>query len=188
EERYVRDLRTTYDAVMVGAGTVRIDDPMLTVRPPHDRARPYIRIVASDREALAPNRRIFEPLAGYARTIVLAPSSRSYRFEALRDVADVVAVDSSGDGPLDLVAAMRALRARGILSVLCEGGPRLAASLLAQGAVDRIYWAIAPRFLGSASALPALYGADLTGFTLKFDRAERVGDDVIISGRPCSAV
>jgi diaminohydroxyphosphoribosylaminopyrimidine deaminase/5-amino-6-(5-phosphoribosylamino)uracil reductase len=187
EERYVRELRTAYDAVMVGAGTVRIDNPMLTVRPPHDRARAYTRIVICDRDTVPPKSRVFDLLAGYARTIVLAPSSRLDRFDELRDVADVVAVDSSGNERLDLTRAVRALRERGILSVLCEGGPQLGASLLAQGVVDRFYWAIAPRFLGTPRAVPALSGADLTGIALEFDRAERIGDDVMISGTPCSA-
>ena len=50
--RRVRELRIAYDAVMVGAGTVRIDDPLLTVRPPHDRLRPYIRVIVCGREAI----------------------------------------------------------------------------------------------------------------------------------------
>ena len=46
---------------------------------------------------------------------------------------------------------MESLRARGIFSVLCEGGPTLGASLLGAGVVDRFYWAIAPRFLSGAA-------------------------------------
>jgi diaminohydroxyphosphoribosylaminopyrimidine deaminase / 5-amino-6-(5-phosphoribosylamino)uracil reductase len=181
EERYVRDLRTAYDAVMVGAGTVRIDDPMLTVRPAHDRARPYVRVVVCDRDTVPPESRVFNSIERYDRTIVLVPRSASARFEALQGVGDVVELDSGGDGRLDLTQAMRALRERGILSVLCEGGPQLGASLIAAGLIDRIYWAIAPRFLGSPHAVPALCGADLTDVALQFDRAERAGPDVIIS-------
>jgi diaminohydroxyphosphoribosylaminopyrimidine deaminase/5-amino-6-(5-phosphoribosylamino)uracil reductase len=183
EERYVRELRTRNDAVMVGAGTIRVDDPLLTVRPPHDRARPYVRIVVCDREPVPARSRVFESLEGYAKTIVLAPHSRLDSFESLRDVAEIVAVESSRGGGLDLTAALRELRKREIISVLCEGGPRLGASLLSAGVVDRIYWAIAPRFLGSPSAVAALSGADLTGVALQFDGAERVGDDVIVSAR-----
>ena len=77
---------------------------------------------------------------------------------------------------------MKALRAHGIFSVLCEGGPRLAASLLSAGVIDRFYWAIAPRLLSADAAVPVLCGADLSNVRLRFDRVESIGDDAIISG------
>ena len=164
EARYVRDLRTRFDAVLVGAATVRIDDPQLTVRPHHDRARPYVRIVARGRQPIPPRSRIFESVDGYDETIVLSPEAGAER--------------------VDLETALPALRARGIYSVLCEGGPRLAAGLLAGRLVDRIYWALAPRFLQRPGAVPALSGCDVSRVGLYFDRVERVGSDVMISGVP----
>jgi diaminohydroxyphosphoribosylaminopyrimidine deaminase/5-amino-6-(5-phosphoribosylamino)uracil reductase len=182
EEGYVRDLRAASDAVMVGAGTIRVDDPQLTVRPPHDRVRPYVRVVAGARNPLDAASRVFASAAGYERTIVLVPATVSERFDGLRSVADVVAIDGPNDTELDLRAAMRALRERDIFSVLCEGGPRLAASMLAAGEVDRIYWAIAPRLLGGTNPVPVLAGATIAGIAVRFDRIERLGPDVMISG------
>lgn len=183
EERYVRELRATYDAVMVGAGTVRVDDPRLTVRPHHDRVLPYARIVAAQSERLPPQSRVFVAEEGYARTIVLVPAARAAAFESLRAVADVVEVGPADALRLDLREALKALYLRGIFSVLCEGGPRLAASLLGKGLVDRVYWAIAPRFLASSSSVPVLSGSDLAA-SLRIDRIERLGPDVLLSGKP----
>jgi diaminohydroxyphosphoribosylaminopyrimidine deaminase / 5-amino-6-(5-phosphoribosylamino)uracil reductase len=183
EERYVRELRITYDAVMVGAGTVRVDDPQLTVRPHHDRARPYFRVVAAQREVPSARSRLFVEEEGYARTILLVPSGRRKAFETLLAVADVIEVGARNALALDLGEAMKALYARGIFSVLCEGGPRLAASLLAHALVDRLYWAIAPRLLAGKDSVPVLSGADLM-VPLRFDRVERLGPDVLISGVP----
>ncbi len=184
EERYVRDLRTRYDAVMVGAGTIRVDDARLTVRPPHDRVRPYVRVVACGGEPLSAQSRVFSAADGYATTIALVPATRLARFETLRSDAEIVEVGTGDGDALDLHAAMRALCERGIFSLLCEGGPRLAASLLAAGLVDRIYWAIAPRFLSGATAVPVLAGSSMTGISVRIDRVERAGDDVILSGVP----
>lgn len=186
EERYVRDLRTAYDAVMVGAGTVRTDDPLLTVRPPHDRERAYARVVVAGEHSLAPSGRIFADQDGYARTIVLVSPAARARHGALDAVAEVVAAGSDGDVSLDLRAALRALRDRGICSVLCEGGPKLAASLLAASLVDRVYWAISPQFLSGNGGVAVLSGAHLAGKRLEFDRVESVGSDLMVSGR-CSA-
>lgn len=187
EERYVRDLRTRYDAVMVGAGTIRIDDPQLTVRPPHDRARPYVRVVACGGEPPSARSRVFSKVAGYAATIALVPAGSGSRFEEIRGVADVVEVRAGDGDALDLPAAMTALREGGIFSVLCEGGPRLAASLLAANVVDRVYWAIAPRFLSGASAVPVLAGRNVGRISIRVDRVERAGGDVIVSGVPNGA-
>jgi diaminohydroxyphosphoribosylaminopyrimidine deaminase/5-amino-6-(5-phosphoribosylamino)uracil reductase len=175
---YVRELRAACDAVLVGAGTVRIDDPLLTVRPPRSRRRPYVRVVACERDPVSRDRAIFAPLEGYARTIVLAPAGARARFAELEAVADVA---FCGEGErLDLGLALAALRERGIASVLCEGGPTLAQHLLEGGFVDRVDWLVAPALLGGPEAVAALAGGP-GGVTLRFDRVERLGPDVLLS-------
>jgi diaminohydroxyphosphoribosylaminopyrimidine deaminase/5-amino-6-(5-phosphoribosylamino)uracil reductase len=167
---YVRDLRAAHDAVMVGAGTVRVDDPLLTVRPPRKRLRPYVRIVVEGREPIPPRSRVLAPVAGYAPTIVLS---------------------AEGDGELDLDAAMDELYRQGIRSILCEGGPVLATALIERDLVDRFYWAIAPVMLGP-QGVPALSPTSpvTNGRALLFDTIERFDNDVMLSGKfaPCSAV
>jgi diaminohydroxyphosphoribosylaminopyrimidine deaminase / 5-amino-6-(5-phosphoribosylamino)uracil reductase len=181
---YVRELRIVHDAVMVGAGTVRIDDPQLTVRPPHARRRPYLRVVACESGALPRDRRVFTPEEGYRRTIVLAPAGARDRFADLNGVAEVLFVGAPGAQRLDLVQAMKELRARDVTSILCEGGPRLAAALVTNRQVERLYWAIAPVLLGNERAVPALAGSARAalGARVTFDRIETVGPDVMLSG------
>jgi diaminohydroxyphosphoribosylaminopyrimidine deaminase/5-amino-6-(5-phosphoribosylamino)uracil reductase len=179
---FVRSLRIAYDAVMVGAGTVAVDDPQLTVRPPRDRLRPYVRVVVCEREGVSPRSRIFAREAGYARTIVLAPSAVAETLNELREVAEVVAVAPPDSRRLDLPQALEALRARGVFSVVCEGGPTLAGRLIAARQADRFYWLIAPLLLRGETSVPVLAGAELRGRRLRFDRSERIGDDLLVSG------
>lgn len=186
----VRDLRFEHDAVMVGAGTIRIDDAALTVRPHRTRRKPYVRVVVCETDAVPAASRVFAapetaPAGAYARTIVLAPGGRRDRFAALEPIADVVYPGVPDATLLDLGAALRALRERGIATVLCEGGPTLAGRLLERRLVQRIMWFIAPRFLQTPQAVPVLAGADLTRAAdgWRFDRVERVGEDMLVSAR-----
>ncbi len=178
---YVRELRATHDAVLVGAGTVRIDDPQLSVRPPRARRRPYVRAVACGDAPIPRNRALFAPLDGYAPTIVLAPAGQRETFAPLEKFADVAYVGEPSARKLDLRLALENLRARGIASVLCEGGPTLAGCLLEAGLVDRIDWLLAPALLGGPEAVPAL--ALGSGTTLRFQRVVRLGPDVLLSAR-----
>jgi diaminohydroxyphosphoribosylaminopyrimidine deaminase / 5-amino-6-(5-phosphoribosylamino)uracil reductase len=183
----VRELRIEHDAVMVGAGTIRIDDPQLTVRPHATRRKPYARVVACETDTIAPSSRVLAPPPGappdaYRRTIVLAPRGARAKFAALENLAEVVYVGDEAAIRLDLAAALVALREREITTVLCEGGPTLAGRLLAAGLVQRVVWLVAPTFLRTESAVPALSGADLAGANgWRFDRIERVGDDMLLS-------
>lgn len=188
--RYVHELRADHDAVMVGAGTVRVDDPLLTVRPHRTRRKPYARVVVCETAAVPPASRVFAapadaPPDAYRRTIVLAPAGLAAAFAGLGDVAQTVFVGAADERELDLRGALVALRAQGIASVLCEGGPTLAGRLLARGLVERIVWIVAPTFLGGAGAVPVLAGADLAGLAngWTFDRVERLGDDVMVTAR-----
>jgi diaminohydroxyphosphoribosylaminopyrimidine deaminase / 5-amino-6-(5-phosphoribosylamino)uracil reductase len=180
---YVRELRIEHDAVAVGAGTVRVDNPQLTVRPAHHRLREYVRVVACETDAVDPASAVFASEAGYGKTIVLAPAGASARFTELHGVGDVILVGARNEMDLDMDAAFRALRDRGINSVLCEGGPTMAGHLLAKGLVDRFHWLIAPRLLGSESAVPVVTAGalgDVRG--LRFDRVEQLGRDMLVSG------
>ena len=180
---FVRELRIAHDAVAVGAGTVRVDNPRLTVRPPHHRLLPYRRVVLCENDAVDPKSVIFTPIEGYARTVVAAPAGARERFADLERVADVLYVGSMDSTQLDLEQTLRDLRQMGICSLLCEGGPTLAAGLFERGLVDRFYGLVAPRFLRSPHAVPVLSRGSLPQVRgLRFDRVERVGPDLLVSG------
>ena len=186
----VYDLRAEHDAVMVGAGTVRIDDPLLTIRPHRTRMKPYARVIVCETAPVSRASNVFAPPAdapegSYRPTIVIAPSGLRTEFATLGDVCEVVYAGESDARELDLSAAMIALRGAGVTTVLCEGGPTLAGRLIAAGLVERIVWFVAPVLLRTRDAVSVLAGADLstmaTGWT--FDEVERVGDDLMITAR-----
>jgi riboflavin biosynthesis pyrimidine reductase len=160
------------------------------------RHKLYRRVVACETDPIPLTARVLAapadaPADAYAKTIVLAPAGARARFAALEATADVVYAGEPAAQHLDLRAALEALRARGIDTVFCEGGPTLAGRLIAAGLVQRAIWLVAPRFLQTPDAVPVLAGADLATLRngWRFDRVERLGDDLLLSGRidTCSA-
>ncbi|MAM61011.1 bifunctional diaminohydroxyphosphoribosylaminopyrimidine deaminase/5-amino-6-(5-phosphoribosylamino)uracil reductase RibD [Maritimibacter sp. UBA3975] len=152
--RHVHALRMTHDAVMVGAGTARADDPTLTVRDLGAAHQP-VRVVLS--------RHLDIPLTGkLARTARDVPLWLVHGDRAPRDV--VSAWEGLGarcfevpvvQGQVDAGAALDALGAAGLTRVFCEGGGGLAASLLADGLVDEFVGFTAGLALG-AEGRPSL--------------------------------
>jgi diaminohydroxyphosphoribosylaminopyrimidine deaminase/5-amino-6-(5-phosphoribosylamino)uracil reductase len=179
---FVRELRIAHDATAVGAGTVRVDNPQLTVRPTHKRLREYVRVVICESAPVDSGSAVFKTENGYAKTIVLAPAGLRDRFAPLEKAADVLYSGKEGSDRLNLAAALRALRERGITSLLCEGGPTVAGHLLTDGLVDRFHWIVAPRFLRGPSSVAAFTTTALANARLQIDRVEQLGADALISG------
>ena len=180
---YVRDLRIDHDAVAVGAGTVRVDDPQLTVRPAHPRMRDYVRVVFCETQPVDPGSRVFAAHQHYAKTIVAAPGGAREAFAPLERVADLIFTGDRSSAQLDIAQALAALYDRGINSLLCEGGPTMAGHLLRLKLVDRLAWLVAPRFLRSASAVPVVAGGELNGVRgLRIAAVERLGEDLLLTG------
>lgn len=149
-------LRAVTDAVVVGAGTVR-GEGYGPVRPRPDgqawraargrEAAPALVVVSRSLD-LDPGDRVF---SGDTRTIVVTcEAAPSQERRALADVADVVVC---GDEQVDLSGAVRALHHRGLVRLLCEGGPRLLTGLLAAALVDELCLTLTPLLLGAAPGL-----------------------------------
>ncbi len=146
--RAVHALRGSHDAVMVGAGTARSDDPQLTVRGFGPRRQP-VRVVVS-RLIDVP---LMSQLAQSARDVPLwlchGPEARSELRSAWEGVgARLIPCQITG-GRVDPRALLRSLGAEGLTRVFCEGGGQLAGSLLMHDLVDELHVFSAGMALGA---------------------------------------
>lgn len=143
--RAVHMMRARHDAVMVGAGTVRADDPSLTVREMGMTQQP-VRVVVSRAMEISATSQL-------AKTADETPVWLCHGSEA--DVSAWIALGAKSlpcniaTEEVDLQAVMRALAEQGITRVFCEGGGMLAASLLNAGLVDRLVVFSAGAAIGS---------------------------------------
>ena len=184
--KHAHRLRSVCDAVVVGIGTVRRDDPSLTVRLVRPKSGQPLRVILDSRLRIPLGSRVLTDVA--ARTLVAttsaAPASRRRKLEKLPGVE--VMVCRSRNGSVSLRDAMSRLGKRGVQSVLIEGGAKIHASALADGVVDRVAFYYAPKIAGGASSIHAVggngfrrisQGWDLTGVTTR-----RLGRDLLVEG------
>ncbi|MET9354719.1 bifunctional diaminohydroxyphosphoribosylaminopyrimidine deaminase/5-amino-6-(5-phosphoribosylamino)uracil reductase RibD [Streptomyces sp. NPDC006617] len=184
------ELRARHDAVLVGSGTWRSDDPRLDLR--HGVVgQPPLRIVLDARGELPPDSRLLD---GAAPTLVVTvPATETADYgesdsdSDSRNGTDVLRLKTDARGhfpPLDL---LEALDARGVRSVLVEGGPALAASFVRAGLVDRVVAYVAPLLLGSegvGATGPLGIGSIREAHRFRIASVDRIGPDLRVELRP----
>ncbi len=175
--RHAHQVRAEVDAIGVGSETLLVDDPLLTARGPY-RERPLLRVVFDRRLRTAPTARVLSTLAAGPVMIItsaqLATENRRRALEAAG--AEVV---SLGDGRLS--DALRLLGARGIMSLLLEGGAALQAAAFEEDLVDFVRLYRTPHRLG-AGGVTFLNGRPFSVDDLVERHTEQLGPDVMIEG------
>jgi diaminohydroxyphosphoribosylaminopyrimidine deaminase/5-amino-6-(5-phosphoribosylamino)uracil reductase len=183
-------LRDRADAVMIGAGTVIMDDPRLTTRLLDELAgdggaHHPLRVVVDGRGTSPPCARVFDPcLPG--RTLVATTEAAPPAWIgdlAARGIEHVVA----GAGPLvDLDAVLTHLGCRGINNLLVEGGSRLHGAFFDAELIDRVSVFVAPTIAGGAFAPGPIGGRGIAimaeAWRLTDVRVRQIGGDVLFEG------
>ena len=181
------ELRAEAGAVLVGANTVRTDDPMLTPRDLPVRAPRITRVVLDPRLTTSPESKLARS-AGETPVVVFAPEpaldGREIELERLG--VEVVATPCSEEG-LDLVYVLAELGGCGIKGLLVEGGGETATRFVRMGLADKLTLFYAPKLLGSEGVpMIGALRATKVAESLQFSVSEvgKVGDDVAVTLYP----
>jgi len=186
--KYGHRLRDQSDAIVVGRGTVEADDPELSCRGRWPGHRDPIRLILDSGLEIGPSMRVFH-LNSPAPTVVIgaAEKAKPSRKEMLeRTGAQVWLVGSDRNGRVDLREALAMAGARGIQSVLLEGGGTLQGAFWDEELVDEAFFFFAPIVLGGKSARAAVggMGAETVNSARRLNsiRHQKLGDNWLVHG------
>ncbi|MHB8994908.1 MAG: bifunctional diaminohydroxyphosphoribosylaminopyrimidine deaminase/5-amino-6-(5-phosphoribosylamino)uracil reductase RibD [Armatimonadota bacterium] len=182
----VHHWRDESDAVLVGAGTLLADDPRLTARIEKADDREPLRVIA-DSQARTPL--TAQAIIGPGNCLIaVGPAAPAARVAALKAAgATVVEVGLDNSGKLNLSALLAELGRRDVMSVLCEGGPTLAAALVQQGLIDKYRLFYAPKLAGADAQTgvgPLGVEKMSEALNLNIRDVERVGEDILVTAYP----
>jgi len=181
--RYVHQLRSQTDAIMVGVNTVLKDDPQLTARMVETDRQPS-RIIVDSRGQTPPSA---IALHQSGKTIIATTNAveLTRANEYTNAGAEVISLKSR-DGRVDINELLKVLGKKEITSVLVEGGGTLLGSLFDLGVVDKVIAFIAPIIIGGEEAVTPVAGKGVESVAqaLRLNRVEveQFGDDIMITG------
>jgi diaminohydroxyphosphoribosylaminopyrimidine deaminase/5-amino-6-(5-phosphoribosylamino)uracil reductase len=157
---HVQALRSRYDGILVGSGTVLSDDPQLTCRLAGLEARSPVRIVLDSRGRLSADRRIFADKGNVPVLRMVGETADPDAGSGFGRHVETLSV-AERDGRLAMTAVLERLGAYGLTRVLVEGGSHVAASLVDEGLADDVILFRSPVEVGD-DGVPALAGLPLS--------------------------
>jgi len=168
--KYVHQQRNRYDAVLVGANTIRVDDPRLTVRVV--KGRDPIRIIIDGDLSVSPDSKIIKMTGNENTWIFTAENSHQEKIEQFEKLGIKIfqlPADNLGD-------MLKELGKENITSLLVEGGQQIFSQFISQELFDEIIILQSPKILGKGISAFETNGTK----KLKIKETERLGEDLKI--------
>ena len=187
---HVQELRHEHDALMVGAGTILSDNPLLTDRSGRPRRRPLLRVILDSRLRLPLDSRLVKSVVAERRNDVLvfcstADEGKKVELERLGVRIEKVPMIEM-DGRPDLPAILRKLGELEITSLMIEGGATVNWAALAANVVDKVFLYYAPKILAGTGSVPFAAGAGFRHMSqaaqVKRLHLHRFGEDFAVEG------
>ena len=187
---HVQELRHQHDALLVGAGTILTDNPLLTDRSGHPRRRALLRVILDSRLRTPVESRLVQSVAAERKNDVLifcasGDAQKQAELEALGVRVEKISAFEA-DGRPDWPSILRRLGQLEIASLIIEGGATVNWAALAANVVDKVFLYYAPKILAGTGSIPFASG---TGFRQMSQAAQvkhlhlhRFGEDFAVEG------
>ena len=188
---WVHELRDTYDAILVGIGTVAKDNPQLA-----GKKREPKRIILDSMLRISPKAKVLRDSNVILVTTTRAPRNKIQYFQKrgivckifhqrpTRGKAKRIPRQEGATFKISIPPLLRFLAQQGVSSVLVEGGSEVFGSFIDKKMVDRFYWFIAPKIIGGRNAKPAIGGEGVLkvarSLQLKNWSVHEMGTDLLI--------
>jgi diaminohydroxyphosphoribosylaminopyrimidine deaminase/5-amino-6-(5-phosphoribosylamino)uracil reductase len=187
---HVQELRHQHDALMVGAGTILSDNPLLTDRSGRARRRPLLRVILDSRLRLPVDSRLVQSVAAARKSDVLvffseADTHKQTQLEELGIRLEKVPAVMP-DGRPDLSGILQRLGQLEITSVMIEGGATVNWTALAANVVDKVFLYYAPKILAGTGSIPFAAGPGFhhmnSAAQVRHLHLHRFGEDFAVEG------
>jgi diaminohydroxyphosphoribosylaminopyrimidine deaminase/5-amino-6-(5-phosphoribosylamino)uracil reductase len=181
---FVHRLRSETDAIMVGSGTLKSDDPLLTARVKGKKPKNPVRVILDTKLKIKKGANVLKDM-GSARTIIFtAKDADLKKVKAITDTGASVITVGLKDGRLDLKKVLKRLYKEDITSVLVEGGSELHSSFVREKLADKMYLFLAPKLLPGSDATPVFSGVskDLikNAISVNLNSIKRFDEDLMV--------
>jgi len=174
----VQKMRASSDAILTAIGTVKADNPLLTVRIPS--AHSPIRVVIDPELEISLDAKILQTPP---KTILVTSNKKSKKIDEIYNMGTEIMFYTN---KLRLRWLMKMLAKKGITSVIVEGGSGLSSYLLNEKIVDKVVFFIAPIIIGGKDSYPAIGGISCgrlkDAYKIKDIKIKKIGKDIMVEG------